>query len=132
MFECLRLGWMNAHDEARLRVLTLYDVHYTSKEIKDISDGVLNLFTRHHAKNAYKEQELRETVTENNPLAVIRCTDETTSDNAKNSKSAHLNKTIDMKKTKLLRDAMVKITKVNIEPKWGLSNGATGKLVDII
>ena len=29
-------------------------------------------------------------------------------------------------------DAMVEITKVNIEPKWGLFNGAIGTVVDII
>jgi hypothetical protein len=52
-------------------------------------------------------------------LLVIRCADETASNNAK-SKSAYLNKTFDMKKKMLCRDAMVEITKVNIEPKWGL------------
>jgi hypothetical protein len=61
---------------------------------------------------------------------VIRYADETTSENAK-SKSTHLNKTFDMKKTMLCRDAMVEITKVKIEPKWGLFNSAIGT-VDII
>jgi hypothetical protein len=102
----MRLGWMNEQDEARLRVLKLDDDHYTSKEIKDISEGALHLFTWHQAKNAYNEQKLRETVTETNPLAVIRCIDETTATNAK-SKSTHLNKTFDMRKTMLCRDAMV-------------------------
>jgi hypothetical protein len=37
-----------------------------------------------------------------------------------------------MRKTMLYWDAMVKITKVNIEPKWGLFNGAIGTVVDII
>jgi hypothetical protein len=37
ILERLHLGWMNEQDEARLRVLTLDDDHYTSKEIKDIS-----------------------------------------------------------------------------------------------
>jgi hypothetical protein len=99
---------MNEQDEARLRVLTLDDDHYTSKEIKDISEGALHLFARHQAKNAYNEQKLRETVTETNPLAVIRCIDETTATNAK-SKSTHLNKTFDMRKTMLCWDAMVEI-----------------------
>jgi Golgi nucleoside diphosphatase len=93
--------------------LTLYDDQYTSKEIKDISDGALHLFARHQAKNAYNEQKLSETVTESNPLAVIWCIDEMTATNAK-SKSTHLNKTFNMIKTILCRDAMVKITKVNI------------------
>jgi hypothetical protein len=99
ILECLRLGWMNEQDEARLRVLALGDDHYTSREIKDISEGALHIFARHQAKNAYNEQKLRETVTETNPLAVIRCIDETTSTNAK-SKSTHLNKTFDMRKTR--------------------------------
>jgi hypothetical protein len=30
IFERLRLGWMNERDEARLRVFTLDDDHYTS------------------------------------------------------------------------------------------------------
>jgi hypothetical protein len=62
---------------------------------------------------------------------VIWCIDETTATNAK-SKSTHLNKTLDMRKTMLCWDAMVEITKVIIEPKWGLFNGAIGTGVDII
>jgi hypothetical protein len=54
-----------------------------------------------------------------------------TSNNAK-SNSTHLNKTFDMKKTMLCWDAMVVITKVNIEPTWGLFNGAIDTVVDII
>jgi hypothetical protein len=75
ILERLRLGWMNEQDEEQLRVLTLDDDHYTSREIKDISEGVLHLFARHQAKNAYNEQKLRETVTETNPMAGIRCID---------------------------------------------------------
>jgi hypothetical protein len=37
-----------------------------------------------------------------------------------------------MRKTMLYRDAMVEITNMNIEPKWGLFNGAIGTVVDII
>jgi hypothetical protein len=127
----LCLGWMNEQDEARLQVLTLDDEHYTSKEIKDISDGALHLFTQHQEKNAYKEQKLRETVTETNPLAAIRCIDETTATNAK-SQSTNLNKAFDMRKTMLCWYAMVEITKVNIVPNWGLFNGAIGTVMDII
>jgi hypothetical protein len=72
ILECLHLGWMNEHDEARLRVLTLHYDHYASKEIKDISDGALHLFTRHQVKNACSEQKWRKTVTE---MEVIRCTE---------------------------------------------------------
>jgi hypothetical protein len=131
ILEHLRLGWMNEQDEERLLVLTLDYDHYTSKEIKDISEGALHLFARHQAKNAYNEQKLRETNTETNPLVVIWCIGETTATNAK-SKSTHLNKTFDMRKTMLCRDAMVEITKVNIEPKGRLFNGAISKVVDII
>jgi hypothetical protein len=66
---------------------------------------------------------MRETVTYNNPLVGIRCTDETTPNNMKNI-LAHLNTPFDMNKTVLCWDAMVDIKKVNIEPKWGLYNGA--------
>jgi hypothetical protein len=100
-------------------------------DIKDIYEGDLHIFSRHQAKNAYNEQKLRETVTETNPLGVIGCIDETTSTNEK-SKSTHLNKTFDMKKTMLCRDAMVEITKLKIEAKWGLFNGVIGTVVDII
>jgi hypothetical protein len=31
----------------------------------------------------------------------------------------------------LCRDSMVEITKVNIEPKWGLFNGAIGTVINI-
>jgi hypothetical protein len=71
--------------------LTLDDDHYTSKKIKDILDGALHLFARRQATNAYKEQKLRETVTETNILAFIRCIDNTTATNA-NSNLTHLNK----------------------------------------
>jgi hypothetical protein len=96
ILERLHLGWMNGKDIARLRVLTLDDDHYTLKEIKEISDGALQLFPRHQAKNACNEQKLRETVTETNPLAVIHCTDETTATTGK-SKSTHLNTTFNMR-----------------------------------
>jgi hypothetical protein len=113
ILERLHLEWMNEQDEARLLVLTLDDDHYTSREIKDISEGALHLFAQHQAESAYNEQKLRETVTETNPLAVIRCIDKTTSTNAK-GKSTHLNKTFDMRKTMLCRDAMVEITRTQV------------------
>jgi hypothetical protein len=37
-----------------------------------------------------------------------------------------------MRKTMLCRDAMIEITKVSIEPKWGFFNGAINTVVDII
>jgi inorganic pyrophosphatase len=52
IIECVCLGLMNEQDEARLRVLTCDDDHYTSKEIKDIYDGALHLFAQHQAQNA--------------------------------------------------------------------------------
>jgi hypothetical protein len=54
---------MDEQNNARLRVFTLDDDHYTPKEIKDISDGALNLFARHQAKNVYNKHKIRETVT---------------------------------------------------------------------
>jgi hypothetical protein len=90
----------------RSRSQALDDDIYTSKEIEDIPDGALHLFARHQAKNVCNEQKMPETVTENNHLAMIRCIDKTTANNAK-SKSTHLNNTFDMKKTILYWDAMV-------------------------
>jgi hypothetical protein len=37
-----------------------------------------------------------------------------------------------MKRTMLCCEAMVEIVKANIEPKWGLYNGAIGTVVDIV
>jgi hypothetical protein len=127
----VRLDWMNEKDEPRLQVLAPDDDHYISKDIKESLDGALHLFARHQAKNAYNEQKLRETVRENNPFAVIKCIEETNANNA-NSKSTHLNKIFEMKNTILCWDAMVEITKVNIEPTWGLFNGAIGTVFGII
>ena len=127
----LRLGWMTEEDEARMRVLTLDDDNYTQQEIKDISQGALHLYATHQPKNAHNEEMLRKTVTEDNPLAVIKCKDETSSKN-NNSISKHLNKTYNMRKTMLCRDAMVELSKTNIQPKWGLYNGTIGNVVDII
>jgi hypothetical protein len=45
ILETLHLGWIDEQDEAWLGVLTLDDNHYTSREIKDVSDGALHLFT---------------------------------------------------------------------------------------
>jgi hypothetical protein len=47
ILERLHLGCMHEQDEARLQVLTLDDDHYSSREIKDISEGALHLFKRH-------------------------------------------------------------------------------------
>jgi hypothetical protein len=74
---------------------------------------------------------LRGTVTEDNPLAVIKCKDETSS-NTNKSMSEHRNKTDDTRKTILCRAAMVELSKMNIEPKWGLYNGSLGTVIDII
>jgi hypothetical protein len=50
IIERLHLGWTNEQDESRLRILTIDDDHYTSKEIKDTYEGALHLFARHQAK----------------------------------------------------------------------------------
>jgi hypothetical protein len=126
----LRVGWVTKEDEERLRALTLDDDNYSQKQIKELSDGALHVFSRHVDKDAFNEQKLRATVTADNPLAIIKCLDETAGDNKK--MRGHLNKTFDMRKTMLCRDAMVEITKANIEPKWGLYNGALGTVIDII
>jgi hypothetical protein len=49
ILERLRLGWMTEQDEEHLWVLPLDDDHYTPEEIKDISDGALQLFAPHQA-----------------------------------------------------------------------------------
>jgi hypothetical protein len=74
ILERLHFGWMNEQDEAFPRVLTLDIDNYTTKDIKDMCGGAQHLFSQQQANNAYNEQHLSETVTENNPLAVIRCT----------------------------------------------------------
>jgi hypothetical protein len=43
-----------------------------------------------------------------------------------------LKKVFDMKRTMLCREVMVEIVKENIEPKWGLYNGAIGTVVYIV
>jgi hypothetical protein len=131
IFERSRLGWMTELDEACLGVLTLDDDNYTQNEINDPSEGALHLYTTHQQKNAYNEEMLRKTVTEDNPLSVIKYKDETSSNNNK-SMSRHLNKTYDMKKTMLCREAMVEISKTSIKPNWGLYNGVLGTVIDII
>jgi hypothetical protein len=83
ILERLCLGWMTEQDEARLRVLTLDDDNYTQKDIKDLSQGALHLYTTHQHQNAYNQEILRKTVTEDNPLAAIKCKNETSSNNNK-------------------------------------------------
>jgi hypothetical protein len=97
---------MMEQDEAHLRVLPLDDDHYTQQEIKDISEGVVHAYAMHQPKNAYNEKMLRKTVTEDNPLAVIKCKDETSSNNNTSTSKA-----------------MVELSKTNIEPKCDLYNG---------
>jgi hypothetical protein len=128
----MRLGWLTDQDEHRLRTLILDDDNYTSKEIKDISDKSLHLFSKHEPKNAHNEKKLQETVSEYNPLACIRCIDTSTYSTDGKLRNKHLNKVFDMKWKMLCREAMVEIVKANIEPKWGLYNGAIGRVVDIV
>jgi hypothetical protein len=78
LLERMWLGWLTYQDEHRLRTLILDDDNYTSKEIKDISDKALHLFSKHEPKNAHNEKKLQETVSEDNPLAYIRCIDTST------------------------------------------------------
>jgi hypothetical protein len=44
ILERLHLGWINEQYEAHLRIFMLDDDHYTSKEIRYMSDGALYLF----------------------------------------------------------------------------------------
>jgi hypothetical protein len=76
--ERMRIGWLTDQDEHRLRTLILDDDKYTSKDIKDISDKALHLFSKHEPKNAHNEKKLQETVYEDNHLACIRCIDSST------------------------------------------------------
>jgi hypothetical protein len=59
-------------------------------------------------KKSYSEEVLRKTVTEDNPLSVIKCKDETLSNNNK-SMTRHLHKIFDTRKTMLCRESMVEI-----------------------
>jgi hypothetical protein len=122
---------MVEQDEAHLRVLILGDDNFTQKEINDLSEGALHLYATHEQKNAYNEEMLRKTATEDNPLTVIKCKDGTSPNNNK-SMTRHPNKTYDRRKTILCRTAMVQLSKTNIEPKWGLYNGALSTVIDII
>jgi hypothetical protein len=132
LLERMRIGWLTDQDEHRLRTLILDDDNYTPKEIKDISDKALHLFSKHEPKNAHNEKKLQETVSEDNPLACIRCIDTSTDSTDAKLRKKHLKKVFDMKRTMLCREAMVEIVKANIEPKWGLYNGAIGTVVDIV
>jgi hypothetical protein len=109
----------------------LDDDNYTQNEMEDLIEGVLHLYATHQQKNAYNEEMLRRTGTEDNPLAVIECKDETSSNNNK-FMFRHLHNTYDMRKTMLCRAAMVELSKTNVMPKWGLYNGALGTIIDII
>jgi hypothetical protein len=77
LLERMRLDWLTDQDEHRLRTLILDDDNYTSKEIKDISD--------------------KETVSEDNPLACIRCIDTSTDSTDAKLRNKHLKKVFDMK-----------------------------------
>jgi hypothetical protein len=47
LLERMRPGWLTDQDEHRLRTLILDDDNYRSKEIKDISEKALHLFSKH-------------------------------------------------------------------------------------
>jgi hypothetical protein len=132
LLERIRLGWLTYQDEYRLRTLTMDDDNYTSKEIKDISDKALHLVSNHEPKNVHNENKLHETVSEDNPFAYIHCIDTSTDSTDAKLRNKHLKKVFDMKRIMICREAMVEIVKANIEPKWGLYNGAIGTVVDIV
>jgi hypothetical protein len=64
-------------------------------------------------------------------LAYIHCIDTSTDSTDAKLINKHLKKVFDMKRIMLYREGMVEIVKANIEPKWGLYNGAIGTVVDI-
>jgi hypothetical protein len=109
ILERLRLGLMMEQDDARLTVLTLDDDNYTQNDMEDLSEGALHLYATHQQKNAYHEEMLRRTVTEYNPLVVIKCKDETSSNNNKFMLRHLNNTTYDMRKTMVCRAAMVEL-----------------------
>ena len=78
----------------------------------------------------YNAQRLAETVTTINPLAIITAIDQS-SVTGKTKIQSHLNEAMDLKKTMLCCCAMVEICHKNINPKWGLFNGAIGKVIEI-
>jgi hypothetical protein len=78
------------------------------------------LFSKHEPKKAHNEKKLQETVSEDNPLAYIRCIDTSTDPTDAKFRNKHLKKVFDMKRTMLCLESMVEIVKANIEPKWGL------------
>jgi hypothetical protein len=95
-----------------------------------LSEGALHLYATHHQKNAYNEEMVRRTATEDNPPIVINCKDK--NHQTKTSQCRHLNDTYEMRKTMLYRAAMVELSNMNLVPKWGLDNGALGTVIDII
>jgi hypothetical protein len=100
--------------------------------MQELSEGSLYyLYTTHQQKNAYNEEILLRTFTEDTPMAVIKSKDETSSNNNK-SMSRHLNNTYKMRNTMFCRAAMVELSNTNIVPKWVLYNGSLVTVIVII
>ena len=130
MLRRIRKGWCTPDDEARLRTLILTDPVYTTQEIQKIKEHALYLFATNAPKNAFNKEKLLEVSGTDNPVAVCRSEDTTTKKGFR--KSAHLQECYDLKTTYLCRGASVELYKTNLKPKYGLFNGAMGKIVDII
>jgi hypothetical protein len=70
-----RRGWVTTRGGGS----ALWNIRYTQNDVNDLSEGALHLFATHQQKNAYNEEMLYGTVPEDNPLAVIKCKDEISS-----------------------------------------------------
>jgi hypothetical protein len=103
---------------------------YTAREKEKILENALHLFATHKGRIAFNEENMIETAATNNPLAIITSTDKSPIKGKTVTRNC-LNEAVDLKKTMLCRDAMVEICHRNINPKWGLFNGAIGKVIDL-
>ena len=130
MLQRIRKGWCTPEDEKRLRSLILNTTNFSTKDIQMIKQEALYLFANKEPKNIFNKEKLMEMSGKQNPVAVCRSKDTTTKKGC--PKTAHLNSSYDLKTTYLCRGATVELYKTNLKPKYGLFNGAMGKIVDII
>ena len=90
------------------------------------------MFATVEAKNEHNNHALREIITEDNPVAVIKAQTIQHKDNTRSKNMWHYDNDRTPAMINIARNAQVQITGTNLCPKWGLYHGARGKVLDIV
>ena len=106
------------------RLMKLHLVNFNEEQKRKIEDGATHIFALHNEMIEHNIQMLNQTCSEHNPAAIIKAV-------TPQGKNSHYNNRNVPKMTPICIGAQVALTCRNIQPLWGLHNGAVGKVKGI-